>query len=132
MAEGRPFARMRAVLVAGLVASGCGLVCPDQEVLAVDAPDRTYRARTVSRGCGQESALGVMLLDVRARRETVLVDSRYVSEAALVWPSASVLQVTLMVSPEVATTLVKRAVRRVGGVRIEYYAEDARGISGAL
>jgi hypothetical protein len=119
------------VAVSALAVSACGLLCSEKELLAVEAPGRALRARAVTRTCDRESWLAVVLVDARTGGQTVLVESTYVARVKLIWPSASVLRVTLMdVSPNRADHITERAVRRVGNVAIEYYLSNGDRVVG--
>jgi hypothetical protein len=113
------------------MASACGLLCPDEQLFAVDAPGRAHRASVSTGGCGQESAVSIFLVEARTGSRTLLVSSRYLSTVKVTWSSASTLQVTLVGVPaDTAAEIIAPAVRRVGGVAIEYYPQPA-GVAGS-
>ena len=121
----RSFAVVWLVAVAALVANACGLLCSEEEILAVDAPGHALRARAVTRACDKESWLAVMLVDALTGGQTNLLESTYIVRVKLIWPSASVLQVTLMdVSPNRGSHIADAAVQRVGNVAIEYHLSN--------
>jgi hypothetical protein len=118
------------VAVAAVTASAC-VLCPDEQLFAVDAPDRAHRASVSTGGCGQESAVSIVLIEARTGGRTQLVSSRYLSTAKVTWSSASTLQVTLVGVPAgTAAEIIAPAVRRVGAVAIEYYPQPA-GVAGS-